>query len=283
MSSARPLTAAQVAAFHRDGYLFIEHFLDGEETRLLQEACRADSVLQAHAMQVKDAAGRQTNLSLWNHPGNDIYGMIARSQRMVNAVEQLLSDEVYHYHSKLSAKQPRVGGAWEWHQDYGYWYKNGCLFPDMLSVFIAVDPCTKENGCMQVLRGSHLMGRIEHGFAGEQTGADLERVEQAKKRLELVYCEMEPGTALFFHGNTLHTSEANLSDKPRWGLICCYNAKHNDPYKEHHHPGYTPLTKVPDSAIKAVGAKPTEAAQKFLKQDEDDTTRRLEIAATEDA
>ena len=111
-----------------------------------------------------DAAGRRTNLSLWNHPGNDIYGMIARSERMVNAVEQLLGDEVYHYHSKLSAKQPRVGGAWEWHQDYGYWYKNGCLFPDMLSVFIAVDPCTKENGCMQVLRGSHLMGRIEHGF-----------------------------------------------------------------------------------------------------------------------
>ena len=120
-------------------------------------------------------------------------------------------------------------------------------------------------------------------FAGEQTGADLERVEQAKKRLELVYCEMEPGTALFFHGNTLHTSEANLSDKPRWGLICCYNTKHNDPYKEHHHPRYTPLSKVPDSAIKAIGAKPTEAAQKFLKQDEDDTTRRLEVEATENA
>jgi len=279
MTSAKPLTDAQYAAFHRDGYLFLEQFLDADETRLLQEACRADSVLQTHAMAVKDASGRRTNLSLWNHPGNDIYGMIARSERMVNAVEQLLDDEVYHYHSKLSAKQPRVGGAWEWHQDYGYWYKNGCLFPDMLSVFIAVDRCTKENGCMQVLRGSHLLGRIEHGFAGEQTGADLERVEEAKKRLDLVYCEMEPGTALFFHGNTLHTSEANLSDQPRWGLICCYNTKHNDPYKEHHHPRYTPLTKVPDAAIKAIGAKPTEAAQKFLKQDEDDTTRRLEVGA----
>ena len=276
MAAAKPLTDAQYAAFHRDGYLFIEQFLDAEETRLLQQACRADSVLQTHAMQVKDAAGRRTNLSLWNHPGHDIYGMIARSERMVNAVEQLLDDEVYHYHSKLSAKQPRFGGAWEWHQDYGYWYKNGCLFPDMLSVFIAVDPCTKANGCMQVLRGSHRMGRVEHGFAGEQTGADLERVAEAQKRLELVYCEMAPGTALFFQGNTLHTSEANLSDKPRWGLICCYNSKHNDPYKEHHHPRYTPLTKVPDSAIRAMGAKPTEAAQKFLKQDDDDTTRRLE-------
>ena len=275
-----PLNDQQVAAFHEDGYLFIENFLDEQETRLLQQACRADSVMQQHAMDVRDSAGRRTNLSLWNHPGDDIYGIIARSARMVDAVEQLLQDEVYHYHSKLSAKEPKVGGAWEWHQDYGYWYNNGCLFPDMLSVFIAIDPCTKENGCMQVLRGSHKMGRIDHGFAGEQTGADLERVEQAKKRLELVYCEMKPGTALFFHGNTLHTSEANLSEHPRWGMICCYNTKSNDPYKEHHHPGYTPLHKVPDSAIRETGAKSTAATQRFLQQDRDDTTSRMETEAS---
>lgn len=275
----RVLTEQQTADFHRDGYLFVPQFLDVEEVQLLQQACRQDAILQQHAMRVMDASGRKTNLSLWNHPGNDIYGMIARSQRIVNAVEQLLGDEVYHYHSKLSAKQPRVGGAWEWHQDYGYWYQNGCLFPDMLSVFIAVDANTRENGCMQVLRGSHLMGRVDHGFSGEQTGADLERVEQAKKRLELVYCVMEPGTALFFHSNLLHTSDANLSDLPRWALICCYNTKHNDPYKPHHHPQYTPLEKVPDSAIKAIGAKSSELTQRFLKQDEDDTTRRLEVDA----
>jgi len=271
-----PLSDAQAAKFHQDGYVFVEQFLDAEETQLLQTAARGDDVMNSHTMKIMDAAGRRTNLSLWNHPGDDIYGMIARSHKMVDTVEQLLGDEVYHYHSKLSAKQPKVGGAWEWHQDYGYWYQNGCLFPDMLSVFIAIDPCTKENGCMQVLRGSQRLGRIEHNFAGEQTGADLERVEQAKKRLELVYCEMEPGTALFFHGNTLHTSEANLCDQPRWGLICCYNTKHNDPYKEHHHPGYTPLKKVPDSAIKEVGAKTMDAATQFLKQEEDGTSRKID-------
>ena len=134
-----PLSANQVEQFNEDGYLFLEGFLDSEETSLLQEACRKDATLQSHAMAVRDAAGRKTNLSLWNHPGDDLYGTIARSERVVDATEQLLGDEVYHYHSKLSAKQPKVGEAWEWHQEYGYWYKNGCLFPDMLSVFIAVD------------------------------------------------------------------------------------------------------------------------------------------------
>ena len=31
-----------------------------------------------------------------------------------------------------------------------YWYENGCLYPDMGAVFIALDPCTTENGCLQV-------------------------------------------------------------------------------------------------------------------------------------
>jgi hypothetical protein len=38
-------------------------------------------------------------------------------------------------------------------------------------------------------------------------------------------------------------------------MICCYNAARNDPYKDSHHPRYTPLVKVPDSAIRAVGVK----------------------------
>jgi hypothetical protein len=38
-------------------------------------------------------------------------------------------------------------------------------------------------------------------------------------------------------------------------MICCYNAASNNPYKESHHPRYTPLNKVDDTMIKAVGAK----------------------------
>ncbi len=268
----KPLNQNQLNQFHRDGFLIVESLLDSEETSLLAEAARADAAMQDAAMDVRDTEGRTTNLSLWNHPGKDIYGMIARSERVVNAVEQLLGGEVYHYHSKLSAKQPKVGGAWEWHQDYGYWYQNGCLFPDMVSLYIAIDPATRENGCLQVLRGSHKMGRIEHGLFGEQTGADPERVEAARERMELVYCLLEAGSAVYFHSNTLHRSEANESDKPRWGLICCYNAAHNDPYKEHHHPGYTPLIKVPDSAIREIGAKGNSESRRFLRQEEDRTS-----------
>jgi ectoine hydroxylase len=73
------------------------------------------------------------------------------------------------------------------------------------------------------------------------------------KVLPLVYGVMEPGDALFFHSNTLHRSDQNRSPNPRWTLICCYNTRHNNPYKESHHPFYEPLVKVPDSKLKEMG------------------------------
>src|ERR1700753_934134 len=181
--------------------------------------------------------------------------MVARSKSIVSCAEKLLGGEVYHYHSKMIMKDARVGGAWTWHQDYGYWYQNGVLFPMLTSAFIAVDRATRENGCMQVLRGSHHLGRIDHVLSGEQAGADIERGKEAEKVLDLVYVEMEPGDVLFFHANLLHRSDQNKSDNPRWSMICCYNAARNNPYKESHHPRYTALTKLPDAEILAAGNK----------------------------
>jgi len=88
----------------------------------------------------------------------------------VDGADQLMEGDssVCHFHSKLMQKEPKVGGAWEWHQDYGYWYQNGVLRPDLCSVSIAVDAATRENGCMQVLKGSHKMGRVDHIQSGDQ-------------------------------------------------------------------------------------------------------------------
>lgn len=239
--------------YNEDGYFFERELFNSEEINLLAETARNDHAMDKASSSMDDGEGNDVRLSLWNHPGNGIYGMIARCERIVNRVEQLLDDEVYHYHSKMILKDAKVGGAWAWHQDYGYWYQNGLLFPNLCSVMIAVDKATEENGCLQVLKGSHKMGRINHILSGDQAGADLEHVEEAKKQLETIQCEMNPGDALFFHPNTLHCSASNLSDKARWALICCYNAKSNNPFKKSHHPSYTKLDKVSDDQVAIVG------------------------------
>ncbi|MGB0610581.1 MAG: phytanoyl-CoA dioxygenase family protein [Verrucomicrobiales bacterium] len=239
--------------YNEDGYCFERELFSSEEINLLAETARNDHAMDKASSSMDDGEGNDVRLSLWNHPGNGIYGMIARCERIINRVEQLLDDEAYHYHSKMILKDAKVGGAWAWHQDYGYWYQNGLLYPNLCSVMIAVDKATEENGCLQVLKGSHKMGRINHILSGDQAGAELEHVEEAKKRLETIQCEMNPGDALFFHPNTLHCSASNLSDKARWALICCYNAKSNNPFKESHHPSYTKLEKVSDDQVAIVG------------------------------
>jgi len=263
------LTAEQRQQFDRDGYFLVRGLFDAEETRLMREAMETDPTVRANFYNRGDSEGLVTRMVTWNQPGDGVYGLAARSARMVDTMEDLLGGEVYHYHSKLTAKEPREGGAWEWHQDYGYWYHNGCLFPLMASCMIALDRSDRNNGCLQVLKGSHLMGRLDHGLLeGQQVGADLRRVEEAKKNLELVYAEMDPGDGLFFHCNTLHRSDQNRSANRRWTMICCYNAARNNPYRQHHHPFYTPLDKVEDTAIKAAGARFADPAldQTFLKK-----------------
>lgn len=271
--TSHSITEADRASFERDGYVLKPGYYDADEVALLREALARDPAIAGNVAKIKDSQGASTELALWNHPGEDIFGMVARGVRVVDGMERLLGGEVYHYHSKLTMKRPHVGGAWDWHQDYGYWYNNGCLFPDMASVFIPLDPCRRENGCLQVLRGSHRMGRIDHGRVGGQTGADVERVEQAMKVLDHVYCEMDPGDALFFHGNTLHASSQNVSGLTRNVLLCCYNRVSNDPYLEHHHPRATKLDKVGDEAIRAVGSSPAGHAREFYRAETDRTVQ----------
>lgn len=244
------LTNKQVIDYHRDGFLVIKDFFSSAEIDLLYQTATDESVVD-HAFDLNDQDGKKTKLTLWFTAGDDPFGLMSRCKRMIDSVQSLLGEgEVCHFHSKVMQKEPRVGGAWEWHQDYGYWYKNGFLFPEaMISVMVALTDANKANGCLQVLRGTHKMQRFEHHFAGEQQGADDTFVSEAAKISDLIYCELTAGDILFFHPNILHRSEANLSEYARWSVISAYNLSYNKPFREKHTSCITPVSVVPDESL----------------------------------
>jgi ectoine hydroxylase-related dioxygenase (phytanoyl-CoA dioxygenase family) len=265
------LSPEQMNSFNRDGYVVVKGFCQKEEVDLLLSTAVNDDAMRKNALDLNDQTGKKTRLSLWFTPGKDVFGYLTRSERMVNGVAQLMDSEapVCHFHSKLMQKEPRVGGAWEWHQDYGYWYKNQFMFPDQLvSVMVALTHANKENGCLQVIKGSHKLGRVNHGFAGEQVGADMTMVNNALNTMELVYCDLQPGDALFFHSNLLHRSEANLSEHPRWSIISCYCSQSNIAYNETSTSWKVPVEVVPDEAILQWKAGSLSEAD-FLKKEND--------------
>lgn len=270
------LTEQQIADYERDGYLIVKNFLSEEEVGKLYKIALEDDAMRKHSFDLNDQTGKKTKLALWYKPGNDAYGLLTRSKRMVESVDKLMDGDaaVCHFHSKLMQKEPRVGGAWEWHQDYGYWYKNEFLFPDqMISVMIAITDANKENGCLQVIKGTHKMGRIEHGFAGEQVGASQHYVDLALKTMPLAYVELKAGDALFFHSNILHRSEANLSEKSRWSLISCYNRSSNIPYNEPSGSSTVPIEVVPDEALMEWDVTQLADSSNFLEKEKDEALK----------
>lgn len=270
------LTEEEVEAYDRDGYVIVRGFLNEAEVEKLYKIATGDDAVNANAIDLNDTTGKKTKLTLWYKPGNDAYGLLTKSDRMVKNTGKLMdgNSPVCHFHSKLMQKEPKVGGAWEWHQDYGYWYKNEFLFPDqMISVMVAVTEANRANGCLQVIRGSHKMGRIEHGFAGEQVGASQHYVDLALKTLEHVYVELKAGDALFFHSNLIHRSEANTSEHARWSVISCYNRAANVPYNEPSGSSTLPLETVPDEALLAWADSGRLDASNFLKKENDEALK----------
>ncbi len=263
---ASVLTPAQVAQFHEDGLVFARGLFDAEEVTLLRRAMEEDPQVRDHILDRLDGNGAATRISLWNRAGDSVYGLAARAARVVDTAEALLGGPVYHFQSKLTAKDPFVGGAWEWHQDYGYWYYNGCLFPHLLSFMVALDRTTRDNGCLQLVRGSNRLGRIDHvpiPGSKDQVVADPARMEHITKSLEVVYAELEPGDAVIFHSNTLHQSAQNRSPDRRWTFLACYNRVDNDTVIRDHGRYYVPLAKVPDDAIKQAGLTFASGAEEF--------------------
>ncbi|MDO6612308.1 phytanoyl-CoA dioxygenase family protein [Shewanella sp. 1_MG-2023] len=249
MSNQLLLTDKQVQDFHRDGYVIVKGYYNQAEISKLQDTVFNDESLYQRAWDKKDATGTVSKVCLWQELGDDFYSMFSRGKRLADSVEKILGEPVFHTTTKIMMKEPLVGGAWEWHQDYGYWATdNFHLYPKIVSCMIAINKATIENGCLEVLKGSHHIGRIDHNKTGDQKGANMTFVEEALKHHELVKVELDPGDTLFFHCNLLHKSNQNTSTEPRWVMIPAYCAESAKPFRENSLV-YMPLEKVEDNAI----------------------------------
>ncbi|WP_440906659.1 phytanoyl-CoA dioxygenase family protein (plasmid) [Catenovulum sp. SX2] len=247
--SSISLTEKQMEDFYRDGYVIARGYFNMAEIEKLQAKAFSDDSLYDRAWNKKDGSGAVSKVCLWQKTGDDLYSMFSRSRRLVDSCEKLIGEPTYHTSTKIMMKEPFVGGAWEWHQDFGYWHQdNLMLYPKAISCMVAINKATIENGCLQVLKGSHHLGRLDHSKTGDQKGADLKFVEEAMKYHELVNVELEPGDVLFFHCNLLHKSNQNRSKDPRWSMISAYNAISNQAFADNE-AVYYPLERVDDDAI----------------------------------
>lgn len=253
------LTNKQKEQFHNDGYIIIKKLLSDNEIKPILQACYDTDILDEHASSNKDFDGNESfRAAFWRDPkGDTLLSKLPLMPRIAGAADQLLATESYYWRSRLVFKKPFEPGKVEWHQDYSFWYRDGCVFPDMLSCSVAITPSNKENGCLEVLKGSHKIGRLD--LESHQEGAEYPNPEFVAKiadKCERVFCELGAGDGIIFHSNTLHASGPNTTNSSRVLVHNTYNAHYNEPIKPPDQSDllaesqrYEPLLRVDDEFI----------------------------------
>lgn len=258
---ARTLTTEQVEIYHRDGFLHLPEFFDPQELEPLHASLSADPTVGGRIHYVHDGndetRGDDVNSYRldyigWYRDGDDWLGTCTRLEGIVECAATLIGEPVYHYHSKL-VRKPNVGsGSLIWHQDFGGWYQDGCLMPDMLTFVGAVTDSDNHSGCLRFLKGSHKMGRVDR-LTGENAYANIQprRLAAMQAQFEEVGAEMRAGDGLFFHGNLVHCSGPNNANYDRWLIELSYNGISNAPVfegQEHH--AVKPMEIAADNALR---------------------------------
>lgn len=229
------LTREQSEFYKDQGYLIIENFLKpaelqhllGELDRLVEEKARNLEKDEGGFALEKKQTGAEVNNFRGEVVGQGIlrkiqeittYSTVFRDfihgEKMLDLVEDLIGDTIYYHSSKLMFKPAHHGAAKPWHQDYAYWASTK---PEQVTAWLALDEATPENGCMQLIPGSHKWGLIKH--YKEELQIDLKDVPHHMVKI----APMEPGSILVFHVLMLHYSAPNTSDKGRRALIADYD------------------------------------------------------------
>ncbi len=238
--------------FWDQGYLVVRNVFSADEMQVLKGVIHNHQHMNrvSDNLKQKIESGKRPSFEsifVWNDTArDDVFAMATRRDAIFDRLEHFFNDKVYVYHNKVTLKYPGVVG-FRYHQDYAYWYDMGNLYPDMAACLIAVDPATRANGCLKMLKGSHRLGRINHVFDDgvSDSGVNPERLAVIQDRLEEEYVELQSGDVVMFHCNTLHGSDDNLSKDSRIALLGCYNTKRNSPYQPScGHPFYQPQVKV---------------------------------------
>jgi len=220
------LSDAQVAQFHRDGFLPKIRLLDERQIEALRrelaelvhpEHDGSDLWYEYHSNESDDPGAVLFHaLGAWRiRPGlHDILWHPA----LLAPAAQLLDGDVRFWHDQLFCKPAHDGGVVAWHQDYSYWTRTVPMAH--LTCWIGLDDATTENGCVHYVPGSHRWDLLPTTHLAKGMDAILGILtEEQRAQFKPVACELKAGEAVFHHPLMLHGSYENRSPRPRRAVV----------------------------------------------------------------
>ncbi|PCJ56789.1 MAG: hypothetical protein COA79_17705 [Planctomycetota bacterium] len=140
-------------------------------------------------------------------------------QSIASILKTIIGPEIEFLSFKPVFKSAKVHFGTPWHQDWAYWKGS-----HKISIWIALDEATIENGCLRIIPGSHKNFR-EHARPGSNNGFDNRIMDGQILDEEIVDVPLNVGDAIFFHDCLMHSSYENTIGLDRWSLIPTYRDK----------------------------------------------------------
>jgi ectoine hydroxylase-related dioxygenase (phytanoyl-CoA dioxygenase family) len=240
-----PLDGDELWRFYEAGYLRLGTVIDEDQVAALRE-------MIARVRAAETAAGGETDLldpATWPEAEGGVPQEPGRVSFLFNlwrsepeqralvfdprfahwAAQALGALQVRVLEDNALSKDPHTGGALRWHQDYAYWPLGQ---PNAVTIWVALDEVTADNGAMRMAVGSHLLGERLPAVFG--TGAVYFRdrrpavvgaiADADLDALDVDVLELAPGEATLHHSLTWHASGPNSTDRARRAAVARYVA-----------------------------------------------------------
>jgi hypothetical protein len=88
------------------------------------------------------------------------------SDEVADLVEPIVGPNIALFSSHFICKDPFTGRATPWHEDSAFWKDRFDGFENIVTVWLAIDASTRQNGCMRVIPGTHVHGFSEYEKVG---------------------------------------------------------------------------------------------------------------------
>ena len=229
------LTPQQVEQFQEKGYLKIpyrlitdnhldllrEHYdaLFAKKRGTSSEGLRNLAVVgEAEQDETVDRSEEMLQImEMWHY--DEVYRKLLYHEPLLDIAESLIGPNIQLFHDQALYKPARHGGAVPWHQDNGYWR---CTPANLVSIWMALDDADEDNGCMNVIPGSHLENAPDHDRAVSEKG-ELPALLQANvDENRAAPVPLKAGYAMVHHCLMLHQTNPNRSQRRRRAMVIHY-------------------------------------------------------------